>query len=371
MVAPAVFYTLLLAVSAVLSFANGTPEYVRGSWTSPNLLDHFADWKNRISFVFLAPLAFRLIWTPRHLRTMVKLIAIITILIVAQSLWDVREIVLSGMKIETNRAIGMIAAQPNLFGGFLALVLAMYVPVFLAGGAIPKSERLLYAVLLGAGGMDLLFTLSRGAWLALVLGLSLVALFRGAKLVVLLLVLGLTAPLWLPKSVVDRVELTKQGSNYDPEQTFDDSTQVRVDQWNALPEMMAEAPILGHGFRSFPSVWYRFGPDHRPKAAHSSIIEFATEEGVIGVLAYAWLVSALFRGGWRARRLSTDPIARELAVGLMAACVCLVMLDSSGTRFRSSAVMAYVWIVGGAIHRMASVPTATSGARVTPPLRRA
>jgi hypothetical protein len=41
-------------------------------------------------------------------------------------------------------------------------------------------------------------------------------------------------------------------------------------------------------------------------------------------------------------------------VGLMAALLCLIVLDCSGTRFRNGEVMAYIWVVGGALVRLAN-----------------
>lgn len=353
MVPPVVFHAALLALSALSSFFRGVPIVEHGVWVAPTALDHFADWKNRIDFAFLAPISFRLLSTPKHVRTAVRIIAVMTLLVATQSLWDVRNVVLAGLQIETNRAVGILAAQPNLFGGFLALVIAILVPLVLAGKVMGKKERIFFAVVVVVAAADLLFTLSRGSWLALLVGLSVLALFRGAKLVVLGLLVASTAPLWLPETVVERVELTREGANDDPEQEFDDSTQVRVDQWKALPSVVAESPIYGHGMRSFPSVWFRVSPDHRPKAAHSAIIELTAEEGLLGVFSYGWLVGALLLGAWRARKSAPDAFSSELALGLMCAAVCLVLLDSSGTRFRSGQVMAYLWVVGGAVHRMA------------------
>ena len=63
-----------------------------------------------------------------------------------------------------------------------------------------------------------------------------------------------------------------------------------------------------------------------------------------------WLVWMLVRSARELRR-SDDSFIVALSMGVLAAAVCLVFLDASGTRFRNQGVMSYLWILGGGLAR--------------------
>ena len=365
-VLPIVYYTIILTISAARSWLDGVD----------NAGDLFAFLKNQLFFVFLAPLSFRLIYKQSQLRAALHLIAVTCTLVSCHALWTVRDSVLRGYMLERNRASGLVGAQPNLFGGFLAMMILVFVSLLLSKHST-KKERLGYTVTVIALSGALLMTLSRGSWLALLLSLAVLALFRGARAIVFVLVVALSAPLWLPVKVVERVQHTFEGKHSQgDDQELEDSAQVRVDQWKALPDILREAPIMGHGFRTFVNLWGRFSPDHEPKAAHSTWVEFLAEEGVLGILAYLWLVVTLGWIGFRAWRTRPSTLESDLALGFMCAVLCLMVLDSSGTRFRNREVMAYMWILGGALARFvvehrAQRPSEATAPAVIPPRRRA
>jgi len=353
---PILYYVAIMAISATRSWLAGVDE--------PG--DLFAFLKNQLFFVFLAPISFRLIYKQSQLRAALHLIAVTCTLVSVHALWTVRDSVLRGYMLERNRAAGLVAGQPNLFGGFLAMMILIFVSLLLSKH-ITKKERLGYTLTIVALSGALLMTLSRGSWLALLLSLAVLALLRGARAIVFVLVVALSAPLWLPVKVVERVQHTFQGKHSTEDQELEDSAQVRVDQWKALPEIVSEAPLLGHGFRTFVSIWGRLSPDHEPKAAHSTWVEFLAEEGVLGILAYLWLVTTLGWIGFRAWRVRPATLESDLALGFMCAALCLMVLDSSGTRFRNREVMAYMWILAGALARFRAERAAPARQEVAVP----
>jgi O-antigen ligase len=362
MLGPVLFYVGVMCLSAIVSYLNGVRVWELG-WHTLTAWETFSSLKNRVFYVFLAPISFVLLRKPEDFRTVMRLIAATTFLVGLHAVIDIADTLGAGLTLESNRAEGLVAGQPNLFGGWLAMVMTMLLPLLLSK-SVGFRERMLYLAAMGMGGAALLFTLSRGSWLALAFALTVVALFRGARLVVFLLVVAFTAQWWLPESVVQRVQLTTAEDARSTEgQELDDSAQVRLDQWKTLPTMMAESPVWGSGYRSFEEMWARFGPKRNPKAAHSSIVELAVEEGMLGIAAYAVLILSMAATAWRLRR-SEDVFLQDLSVGFLAAIAALVMLDTSGTRFRNGEVMAYVWILAGGL--ASQVSSARRGRRGAP-----
>lgn len=328
--------------------------------------------KNQLFFVFLAPISFRLIFDSTRLRTALHLIAATCTLVSIHALWTVRDSVMRGYMLERNRAAGLIAGQPNLFGGFLAMMILIFLSLVLSK-FVSRRERLGFLVTVIAMAGALMMTLSRGSWLALLLSLGVFSLLRGARAVAFVLVVALSAPWWLPVKVVERVQHTFEGKHSTEDQELEDSAQVRVDQWKALPEIFDEAPIFGHGYRTFANLWARFSPDHEPKAAHSTWVELAAEEGVLGMVAYLWIISILGWTAFKAWRRRPVCFENDVALGFMCAIMCLMLLDTSGTRFRNREVMAYVWVLGGALARFVATPRSAvepiAGNPVTTPNR--
>jgi O-antigen ligase len=345
---PIAYYAIVLSASAMRSWLNGV-DY--GS-------ELFSFVKNQLFFVFLAPIAFRLIWNERQLRAALHLIAVTCFLVSIQALWTVRDTVLRGYMLERNRAAGLVAGQPNLFGGFLAMMILLFVSLLLSKH-VSKTERLGYLITVIALAGALLMTLSRGSWLALLLALGVLSLLRGARAIAFVLAVALSAPWWLPVKVVERAQHTFEGKHSTDDQELEDSAQVRVDQWKALPEIMKTAPLFGHGFRTFANMWARYSIDHEPKAAHSTWVEFLAEEGIVGIVAYLWLLTLMGWVGFTAWRVRDGGLASDLALGFMCAILCLMVLDSSGTRFRNREVMAYMWVSGGALARFVAAQRAS------------
>lgn len=307
--------------------------------------------KNQVAFLFLAMISFRILDDEKKLREALHLIAITCTLVSLQALWTVRDVVMRGFMLERNRAAGLVAGQPNLFGGFLAMMILLYIGLFLGKSSTGK-EKLGYAIAIVSMSGALMLTLSRGSWIALILGFGVLSLLRGARAIGLVLLIVITAPLWLPDKVIERVQHTTEGHYTDEDQELEDSAQVRVDQWKALPEILHEAPVFGHGLRSFPPIWAHYSRDHEPKAAHSTWVELLSEEGVVGILGYVWLCLLMAWTGFRAWRLRDRPLAHDLGLGFMCAVFCLMLLDTSGTRFRNREVMAYMWVLGGTLARI-------------------
>jgi hypothetical protein len=77
--------------------------------------------------MFLAPISFVLLWAPGRARAAIHVLAASVILVSIHAIFEVRSVLLSGLSLESNRATGLVGNQPNLFGGFLAMMLAIFI----------------------------------------------------------------------------------------------------------------------------------------------------------------------------------------------------------------------------------------------------
>jgi O-antigen ligase len=266
-----------------------------------------------------------------------------------------------------------VAGQANLYGGWLAMMVLG--TICFCFSPVPRGKtRLWLAVTAVMGSVALLYTLSRGAWLALAMALAVVAVLRNRRILFLGTLIVIFLPALASQAVRDRaasileiIDSIDEGPEDPFNETEEDvSAMVRVQQWQALPGMFAEAPIFGHGYAYFPELWQETG--HKKKAAHSSIIEITTELGLFGLLGYAALVFPMILLGWLNSRPDLPPLDRTLGTAAFGIGLCLILLDTSGTRFRNSEVMANFWILAGMMVAVRNARSISTQARHAPPV---
>lgn len=93
---------------------------------------------------------------------------------------------------------------------------------------------------------------------------------------------------------------------------------ARLDMWKNALDMFLSSPVWGHGTGGYRVLSLQIYNDAVQCAVscvhpHNQFLFFAAEHGIVGVLAYAWLLWAAFRAG-----LSLEGRYRLLAVAFMA-----------------------------------------------------
>jgi O-antigen ligase len=315
-------------------------------------LNMFARVKNSAAYPLLMLLAYRRIREPGH-----KLMIVICVFaaVLANVLFSLREVSITqalNLTFMRHRATALISTQPNLYAGFLSLYLFFFIAFLMYYPAGRKHKLLLF----GATGlvvMNLVYTMSRGAWLACLVAAVYVSGAKGRRLLVPVAVLSVFVYFWAPEMATQRWDSSLQGK-YDPtllvqgeEESDADEAAVRIVQWRSFLPMMAQNPMFGVGYGGFDDFFKNGGFFPVAKSAHSSIIEIGVEFGVIGLTLYFWILVATYRAASRVFKTAEQPIDRALGLGLLAATVCLLLLDLSGTRFRSGDIMAFYWILVG------------------------
>lgn len=235
----------------------------------------------------------------------------------------------------------------NFLGAYLAASLVIGVGVW-NWRATPSC-----VLLVGA----LVFTQSRGAWLALgLVGLGWLALSgaRGQiwKSLVIVLVVGTVA--WF-------------GRGYIIQQW---QTDVRPLIWRGTLAMSRTRWLFGHGLGTFAIDYPRFRlPEYfrLPKAAnltdhaHNELLETLAEQGVLGLVATVWIwITALRLGSQRLRQTTTYP---RLRTGLLAATVLLMVHGMIDVDLRYPPNQTLLWLLMGII---SSGGTPDQETRLTP-----
>lgn len=217
--------------------------------------------------------------------------------------------------------------NPILFGTYLVIMLPLLLS--LARSVEEERWRLLAWVLILVGGINLIFTESRGAWLGLLV--AAIAIFvrwrknaavkkrlkmtrskasrtksknRAAIIVAILVVavILIISVLVIPSShmknrLVSTFTLTES------------STVIRIETWKTAFKMISDRPLLGYGPEQM-GYWYpvyktakhaAIEPNGIADRAHNDFLQIAVDIGIPGMLLYIWMFTVAILGLFKSR----------------------------------------------------------------------
>ena len=216
--------------------------------------------------------------------------------------------------------------HPNPFAIYLTFIIVMGVAV------IPHVRgwaRLSLGVVLAGSAVGLLLTYTRTAWLCTVLGLVLIGLLQHRRLLGFLFLGGLLILLAVPS-------VTARFSDLSTEQrasgTSGNSLIWRFNYWTEALPLARHNPATGIGLKMV-----QLNTDEQ-KAPHNDFVRAYVETGILGFLAYLWLLVALVRTAWAAVVRTRAGFDRGVAVGF-AACVAAFLTMSLVSNIVSQVVL--------------------------------
>ena len=255
---------------------------------------------------------------------------------------------IGGGVIASNRAEATFA-HPNV----LAFYLQLSIPLALVTGM--RARGLGRVVLLAAGALavaGLMLSLSRsgivGAAIALAILLAWAPFRRYAG--ALLLILTVFALANLGSLQDSSVGLVAQRLSTINAEGVRDNPRTKI--WRATPDIVADYPFVGVGMGNFGEISPRYGVrdigglayDH----AHSLVLTFAVETGLIGVFLFLAFVFAIARAGVRALREIDSP-GFPLALAIVAGLTGLFITSIAEYPPRTNVIMALMMVLIGAL----------------------
>lgn len=98
---------------------------------------------------------------------------------------------------------------------------------------------------------------------------------------------------------------------------LDEGSDSRLQIWAQAWELLSQYPLLGTGPAGYAAYYFVLFRDSAASlSTHSNYIDIAAETGIIGLLAFLWLLAAMGLAVWRACRRWRDGFAGGFAAGV-------------------------------------------------------
>jgi hypothetical protein len=217
-----------------------------------------------------------------------------------------------------NRLTGPMGETANIFGGYLGLHLLLALGLFLH--STTSAARLAWGGAAVVLGFAILYTYSRGTYVALGGALLIFGLVKARRLLLILFILAAIIPVMAPTAILDRLQTVGGVASG----TSPGSWTARVDAWEwAVRQMTGSDWFYGKGIGSVA-----FGD------VDSEYVRVLSDMGVLGMALFAWVLIRLGRMANRTHdALPNDTFLKGTLAGYMMAYISMLIHAVAATSF--------------------------------------
>ncbi|MBC8535172.1 O-antigen ligase family protein [Feifania hominis] len=233
--------------------------------------------------------------------------------------------------------------NPNVFGEYLVIM----VPIAAALFCVTRGKARYFCLgAFGVMGLSLIFTFSRGAWVAFILAFAvfLVLYDRVFAKLALLLVLALPfLPMVLPANIVQR--FASIGN------LADTSTAYRVSIWTAGLKMVRDfwSTGIGTGSAVFMLVYPSYALSGAGYAlhAHNLYLNLFIELGIVGIVSFALVLLFYFKTVFGGYATVTDRFTRVMLLGLGCGMLGILVQGLTDNVWFNYRIFLFFWVIVG------------------------
>ncbi len=199
--------------------------------------------------------------------------------------------------------------NPNVLGEYLLLMIP--IGMALIWSAPKWYNKGLNLCLTGALALCMIYTYSRGNWLGLIFAAFLFLVFYDRRFIWLGAILLLFSPMFLPETILNR--FLSIGD------TTDTSTSYRVYIWFGTFALLKNYWFcgIGPGPEAFSLIYphYSYAGIVAPHA-HNLYLQIMVEDGILGVIAFAFMIILYFKDAISTYLKTTDKNLKAIIIGL-------------------------------------------------------
>lgn len=242
-----------------------------------------------------------------------------------------------------------IINSPNALAGQMAFL----APIALGLAASEKTwpKRLLWLAAAGLLVLCLLFTGTRGAWLAFAFALAVIGVIFDRRLLAAGFVAAVLIVLFVP-AVSNRISYL-----FTPEYMSKSAASGRIKRWLDAYDQMTLEPLFGTGLGHYGGAVAdrAFGIP----SVDNYYMKTLAETGLVGLGLFLWLMATVLHQGYRAWQALADPRWRYAAAGIFTGLLAVLFHSGVENIFEIPYLSTYFWLAAGLL---AGMPSNESGA---------
>lgn len=231
-----------------------------------------------------------------------------------------------------------IVGSPNVLGSFLVMMIPITVSQVLT--AQGRLQKYFYVICLVPMVLSLMFTYSRGAWLAMIGAFFIYGLIYNWRILLPLSAVGLAALKLIP-GISSRLDYM-----FSLAYMLSSARAGRIARWNMAIAKLTNHPFTGEGFGRFGGA---VAARHIPSSVYvdNFYLKTAAESGIIGLAALLWLYVSGIRCALHSYKVLSDPYLKGLAGGLIASLLGVLLHNTVENIFEVPMMSTYFWLLLG------------------------
>lgn len=226
------------------------------------------------------------------------------------------------------------------YGGLLSFII-IFLLIFLLWSDISLKYKLASSVMVILFGLNLLFTKSRGAWLAFITGGAVLSWLKDKRLILVLLFFLVLLAIFLPNEYILRFK-----SSFDL--TENRSNLGRIIVWQGACLMWKDNPVNGVGMGNFKQTFetkYMHLQPITTEHAHNNFLQFAAETGTIGFIAFFYFMFMVLRILYKSYCVSKNNVWNLFILSAFISMVVFNALGLTDLVFWTAPVVRFFWFL--------------------------
>jgi O-antigen ligase len=240
-----------------------------------------------------------------------------------------------------------IIGSPNILGSLLVLAMSMAYAMYY--GSEQWFKKMIYAGVFLVFALCLIFTFSRGAWLAVILSVLLLGLWVDKRILILMVLVALLTPTLMP-SVYHRISYMMS-----PEYLVSSERGGRLGRWDLAVKHWQTSPAVGVGLGQFGGAVAARNYPESSFYADSWYLKVGTEIGWIGLLATLLLILTGLRRARSSLNSTDDYYLKIMGLGILAGLVGILAHNCVENVFEVPMMASYFWFFLGLVAALSQV----------------
>lgn len=298
------------------------------------------DWKNYAQMILLYFIVARSVETEREAQILTLVMTFVVLLVGYRAYKSFY----AGDSFSYGKRAGgpfeQVGLGANHLGAFMAHSIAMLAAMFLSEREL--KTRLVRAAAIAFGTLALLYSYSRGAYLAIVAVMVYFGIRRKPILLAACLVLFVAWKTLLPHSVIERITMTSQDGQ------IESSAAHRLDLWEHAKALLLANPIFGVGYGGFGFTV----PEGELTDTHNVYMKILSEQGIVGFAFLMIIFLRMFISGNRLLRVARSPYLKGLGLGMTGAVAACMVTNMFGDRWSYFVLGGFLWVWWGLVDKM-------------------